>query len=139
MKEKNGRLSFWSKSLLFFLPKILEWALVSNIQIKLTVKKVVLSHVWPSPDAELAFSTSAKFLQVYVHNFGKMSCYHQNSLAFSFCDTGLRLKISRAPQEQTERKSSPNPHPLHFSSFRSSAVHKGRVTQVPLSWANSAF
>lgn len=92
LKEKNGRFGFWSKSLLFLLPKILEWPLVSNIQIKLTIKKIVLSQVWTSPDAELGFSISAKFLSVYVHHFGKLSCYHQNSLAFSFCDTGLKAE-----------------------------------------------
>lgn len=96
MKEKNGGLGFWSKSLLFLLPKILEWALVSKIQIKLAIKKIVLSPTWTSPDAELSFSVSAKFLSVHVHHFGKLSCYHQNSLAFSFRDTGLRLKISWA-------------------------------------------
>lgn len=124
---------------MFLLPKMLEWALVSNIQIKLTIKNIVLSHVWTSPDAELGFSISAKFLSVYVHNFGKQSCYHQNLLAFSFCHAGLRLKISWAPQKQTKSKSSPKHHLLHLSCFRSSAVCQGRVTWVPLSWAILAF
>lgn len=40
LKEKNGRPIFWSKSLLFLLPKqVLEWALLSKLQIKLTIKK----------------------------------------------------------------------------------------------------
>lgn len=94
--------------------------------------------MWTSPDAELGSSISAKFLSVYVHHFGKLSCYHQNSIAFSFHDTGLRLKISWAPQEQIESKPNPKHPPLHLCSFRSTAVPHGRVTRVPLSWATSA-
>lgn len=118
---KNGSLGFWSKSLSFLLPKILEWALVSKIQIKFTIKKIVLSHAWTSPDAELGFSISAKFLSVYVHNFEKLSCYHQNSLAFSFRDTGLRLKIFWARWKQIESKSNPKHQPpsLFFQEQRS--------------------
>lgn len=59
LKEKNGRLLFWSKSFLFVLPKqVLEWALVSKLQIKLATKKTVLSHLPTSSDADLRFSTS---------------------------------------------------------------------------------
>lgn len=79
--------------------------------VKFTIKKIVLSHTWTSPDAELGFSISAKFLSVYVHNFGKLSCYHQNSLAFSFRDAGLRLKIFWARWKQIESKSNPKHQP----------------------------
>lgn len=66
-------------------------------------------------------SLSTKLISIFIRN------------------TGLRLKIPWAPWKQIENKSKRKHHPLHPSCSRRSAVHQGRVTQMPLSCATLPY